>query len=225
MRRIALLVVALTLVLGGATPVLAADQHNRDDGNRGNGNPGLYAPDILHEGLSLTQLAMAWADWAWQPADVNPLLHPRCEHSGIGNIWLLPVSIGGPFELSCTVPRGAKLLVTPGGWECSTAEGNGETVAQLIGCAETNIDLICCVQMLIDGQEVKNVDRWLLTTSGQTLAGPNLFGPDPTLSVERGWFMVLHPMDEGQHEVFIYDAAPSFDLEFSMTFHITVTGD
>jgi hypothetical protein len=183
----------------------------------------VYPPAAHVNGHSLLELAEAWADWAWQPAETSPLLNPRCEDSGISHIWFAPVSIQASQEIDCTLPPGAKLLVTPGGYECSTAEGNGETLAELTACADTLFaSEICCELMTVDGIEVP-LDQYLLTTPGQLIAGPNLFGPDPTLSAEKGWFVLLRPMSVGEHEVFIYDEAPNFDLVFSTTMHITVT--
>jgi hypothetical protein len=183
----------------------------------------VYSPNAHPNGMSLVDLAQAWTDWAWQPAETSPLLNARCDYSGIGKIWFAPVSINTAQDLDCTLPPGGKLLITPGGYECSTAEGNGETLAELTGCAETLFaSEICCEQMIVDGVELTNLDRYLFTTPGQLLAGPNLFGPDPTLTVERGWFILLRPMSVGEHEVYIYDEAPNFDLIFSTTIHITV---
>jgi len=206
------LAASLTLVLMLSTTTLAAPR-----------KAAVYSPQAHVNGASLVDLAVAWTDWAWQPPDTSPLLNPRCEASGIGKIWFAPVSIDVAQELDCTLPPGGKLLITPGGYECSTAEGNGETLAELTDCAETNFaNEICCAQVIIDGRELTNLDPYEFTTPGQMLAGPNLFGEDPTLSIERGWFILLRPMSVGQHEVFIYDEAPNFGLVFSTTMHITV---
>ena len=70
--------------------------------------------------------------------------------------------------------------------------------------------------------ELANLDPYEFLTPGQVLDGPNFFGDDPTLSIERGWFILLRPMSVGEHEVFIYDEAPNFGLVFSTTMHITV---
>lgn len=214
MRRtpMALLLGFVLVLILGTVPVTARSE-----------KPAVYPPSARVHGATLVDLAEAWADWAWQPADVNPLLNPRCEASGIGNIWFAPVSIGEAQELDCTLPPGAKLLVTPGGYECSTAEGNGETVAELVACAESLFaSEICCGQLVVDGVPLEDLEPYALTTPGQLLAGPNLFGDEPTLSAERGWFILLRPMSVGQHEVFIYDEAPNFGLVFSTTMHITV---
>lgn len=207
------LAASLTLVLMLSTTTLAAPTRKA----------AVYSPSAHVNGASLVDLAIAWGDWGWQSAETNPLLNPRCEASGIGKIWFAPVSIGEAQELDCTLPPGAKLLITPGGYECSTAEGNGETLEELTECAETNFtNEICCAQVIIDGVELTNLDPYEFTTPGQVLDGPNLFGPDPTLSVERGWYILLRPMSVGEHEVFIYDEAPNFGLVFSTTMHITV---
>jgi hypothetical protein len=203
---------ALVLVLALAAPVASV----------GHSGAAVYPPNARPNGLSLSDLAILWGHWSWQAADTNPLLNPRCEYSGVGQIWLAPVSIGGEFEVDCTLPAGAKLLITPGGYECSTAEGNGETLAELTECANTNISFICCVEAWVDGVAVENIDRYLLTTPGQVLEGPNLFGEEDTLSVERGWFILVRPMSVGEHVVVIYDEAHDFGLIFGMTFNITV---
>jgi len=212
--RVALcLVISLTLVLMLSTTTLAAPTRKA----------AVYPPSAHVNGATLVDLAVAWGHWGWQPADTSPILNPRCEASGIGKIWFAPVSIGAEQELDCTIPAGAKLLITPGGYECSTAEGNGETLEELTECAETNFaNEICCEQLIVDGVELVDLDPYILTTPGQVLDGPNLFGEDPTLSVERGWYILLRPMSVGEHEVFFHDEAPNFGLVFSTTMHITV---
>jgi hypothetical protein len=182
----------------------------------------VYQPSAQPNGASRVDLAEAWVDWAFQAVDTNPLLNPRCEYSGIGNIWFAPVSIGGDIELDCTIPAGGKLFMSAGGVECSTAEDGGDTPEELSACVDSLLPFICCVQAEVDGVAVENIDRYMLKTDGQILAGPSLITDDPTLIVQGGWFLIARPMSVGEHEVFLHDAVPAFDLAFSATIHVTV---
>jgi hypothetical protein len=131
---------------------------------------------------------------------VNPLLANRCEQSPLDpRIWFLSVSLGGDYEVSCEVPSGAFLVLTPGGYECSTAEGNGSSDAELLNGAEVNFEGLTFVQVFLDGREATNLETYIVTSEVITLPADNLFGADPTRSVIKAYFMVLTPMSRGEH--------------------------
>src|SRR3954447_3138682 len=110
--------IAMIAFLIGAAPVSAAGQ-------------GVQPPNAKVHNHTLTDLAAAWALWAFgSPEDENPLLASRCEQSPIDpKIWFLPASLGGDMVIDCQIPKGSFLVLTPAGFECSGADGVGMTEA------------------------------------------------------------------------------------------------
>src|SRR5215203_7500956 len=95
--------------------------------------PGFLPATANAHGYSLTDLATAWLAWGFgTPSDVNPLVNLRCEQSALDpRIWFLPASIGGQGTSTCYVPQGSFLVLLALAFECSEAEGNGSTLAEL----------------------------------------------------------------------------------------------
>jgi hypothetical protein len=157
--------------------------------------------------MTLAGIAGAWDLWAFgAPPDSNPLLANRCEASPSDpRIWFLPVSLGGDYEIECDIPVGAFLVLTPGGYECSGAEGNGETAEELEACVETNFANLSFVSVSLDGRPATNLGRYIVTSPLVQLPGPNLFGEDPTPSMLKSYFMVITPLSRGEHTVRAFD--------------------
>jgi hypothetical protein len=137
-------------------------------------------------------------------------------------MWFLSVSLGGDYEVSCNVPTGAFLALTPGGYECSTAEGNGTTEEELRECTEVNFEGLTLVQVTLDGREATNLDSYIVTSDAVMLPADNLFGPDPTLSMLKSYFLVLPPMSRGEHVLRAYDEFGGVGFAAGITYRITV---
>ena len=218
MRRLTAMATASFLAIALAGPVSAhgAAEHHA--------SRGFLPPRAEVHGHTLRQLATAWSIWAFgSPAAVNPLLANRCEQSSIDpKVWFLPVSLGGDYAVDCAVPYGSLLVVTPGGYECSTAEGNGTTPAELRACTRAGFDLITRIELSLDGRPVPHLDRYVLTTRLVNLPGPNLLGSGATPSVMKGYFLVTKPMRPGSHTMRAYDEFASIGLTAGITYNITV---
>ena len=113
MRRLSAVLLACVLLAAIAGPAAAAKPATR----------GFLPANARPLGYSLVDIGTAWNNWAFaSPADTSPLLAVRCEPSPLDpRIWFLPVSLGGEWESECNVPRGVFLVLTPGGWECSSS--------------------------------------------------------------------------------------------------------
>jgi hypothetical protein len=195
-----------------ATPAAAA---GRDRG---------FLPPTAHpHGKTLTELAIAWTQWGFgSPADVNPLLANRCEQSPFDpKIWFLTVSLGGDYGVECHVPLGAFLVFTAGGYECSEAEGNGSTPAELLACATAGFATFTEVDVSLDGRAAGNLGRHIVTTPVFQLPGPNLFSADPSPSLIKGYFQVVHPLSPGQH-ILRASAVAEGIFSAAITYHLTV---
>ncbi|TMG26019.1 MAG: hypothetical protein E6H96_00970 [Chloroflexi bacterium] len=158
----------------------------------GNPNPGIVPPTGHALGVPYADWAGRWWNWvASVPAATNPLLVDNCNVNQHRPVWFVPHTFfGNTLSTSCTVPTGTWLLATGGGVECSEAEGNGTTEAQLRACVESFLPLFLNVRITVDGRDVQNVDRYLFVGGLYTLNLPadNIVGvaAGPTKSVAGG---------------------------------------
>jgi hypothetical protein len=216
MRRATALIVATFLALAIAGPVSA------QGGGRGAGK-GFAQPNVRVHGHSMVELAVAWNRYAFStPAPDNPLINPRCEQSSTDKkIWFVPVSIAGDYEVDCQVPTGAFLVATPAGYFCEPIEAGGSSTAALLTCATNGFATLTVVQVLLDGREANNLDRYVVTTPRIELDGPNLLSDDPTPIIDKGIYTVIKPLRPGSHTLRLYDEFGP-ELTFGVTVNLTV---
>lgn len=107
---------------------------------------------------------------------------------------------------TCVVPAGRPIVVAYLGWSCSTAEGNGDTFAQLRRCAQhswrTEFGDVR-IKQTIDGNQVRQPRRWTVTTHNMWVDLPrnNVWGVRPgwTRSVGTAIMQVIKPPTIGEH--------------------------
>lgn len=164
------------------------------------GAPGVLPPQARPHGRSLTDLATAYMSWALStPPDDNPFINPRCEQSSIDpHIWFVPASLGGEVQIVCNIPQGSFLVVLAGGIECSEAEGDGSTEAELLACVETFFADLTRIEATLDGTPVV-LGEYVVTTLFDVIPADSVFGPDPTPSMTKGYFFVSSPLSRGTH--------------------------
>ena len=204
---------AATLVLALAPAVSAAAP------------PRGLAPAAAHLlGYSLGDLAAAYMHWILD----SPAQPTECSASGLSpRIWFLPevTSEGGVPNVECAVPAGTFLVVVPGFWECSSLEGepfHATTEAELIDCVEGGFEFIDTVAITIDGRTSTNLDQYAVRTGVLDIGPDNIFGPDPGISMTKGYFAVIHPLSRGTHHARIDATYPEFDFEGLTDYTITV---
>ena len=105
--------------------------------------------------------------------------------------------------------------------ECSEAEGNGSTLAELTACNDENFEPNT-VEVTLNGHTTNSLDDYIVTTSLVTLPAYNIFGADPTLSVMKGYFMVLTPMSPGTHILHASGEFPALPFQAGLTYTIVV---
>ena len=202
MKRLLVVIAAGALSLALGLPASA-------DG--GGGARFLYAPDASPRGKTLAEWQAAYQIWANEiPTSINPRTDPssslNCAPQDHKVVFL------GGFGADCTIPKGAAIAFTPAlaFWECSTAEGLGDTFAELRACAKANFarDLgndVYHQRIWIDGKKVKHQRRWIVVTRGEIIdfPDPNIWNgvPGPTKSVTKGFMFVLHPLCRGTHQI------------------------
>ncbi len=174
MRRLSAALLACVLFAAAAGPAAAAKPAMR----------GILPADARPLGYSLTEIGTAWNHWAFAaPADTSPLLAVRCEPSPLDpRIWFLPVSLGGEYEAECDVPRGVFLVLTAGGWECSSLEPEpwfGANEEELLECVNEGFDLLSYAEVTFNGITTSDLDQYVVTTELDTLPPDNLLRRTP----------------------------------------------
>ena len=220
MRRLSARLFTVSLIAGMIALAIAGPASAASP----NAGRGFLPPQARVHGMTLAGIAGAWDLWAFgSPADSNPLLANRCEASPSDPaIWFLPVSLGGDYEIECDIPAGAFLVLTPGGYECSGAEGNGETAEELEACVDANFAHLSFVAVWLDGRPATNLERYIVTSPLVHLPGPNLFIDDPTPSMLKSYFMVITPLSPGEHTVRAFDTFTNPDFAAGITMNLTV---
>jgi hypothetical protein len=220
---------------------------DKADGTTGDlGNPGVLPPNSHPHGKSYGEWEAAFWQWALSmPADHNPLTDTAPPSSGqTDHVWFLggtfapTVGPGGEFigrvARDITVPAGTMLFFPVVNAECSTAEGNGNTEADLRSCAKSLADFIDPASLFVtlDGLSFQNLAAYRAQSPVYTygpLPANNLLGvPGGTVSpsVSDGYHIMLAPLAVGEHTLHFGGnlvAAP-LNLTFieDITYHITV---
>jgi hypothetical protein len=229
------LIVGLCLVI----PVAQADVANS--------NPGVLSPEATHYGKTYGE----WSASFWQylysiPSSLNPALDPTGAQCGVdqsGPVFFLvgtfttttPVPGGDVFGTanrgSCTAPAGAALFFPILNAECSTAEGNGTTDAELRACAVGFIDSATNLAAEVDGVSIQGLHNTKTTIyRAQSplftfdLPAHNILGlrPQSSPSVSDGVYLMLAPLTPGQHRIHFHGQAP---LSPTANFVLDVTYD
>ena len=117
-------------------------------GQDGGGNPGVIPPQAKYRGLSYGEWGARQTQWFFSlPVDHHPLYDTAdCSAGQSGNVWFLggtfasseikPGVILGEADRDCTIPSGTALFFPLVSAECSEAEGNGTTEAELRDCSQ-----------------------------------------------------------------------------------------
>jgi hypothetical protein len=221
MRR-ALVSVGVVALVIGLFPTAGAT------GGGGGGGRFVFPPDSTPLGLTYPQWHGRYQVWENEiPTPENPAVFPdspaNCAPQRGGSVVFL-----GAFGADCEVPAGTPLVVGTASWECSTAEGLGETFRRLRRCAIENFDRdfgpsAFYQKLTIDGVHVKRTRRWVSVTPGEIIDFPedNIWDaePGPSRSVSRGFLFVLRGMSPGEHVVhakIFVDGEHVFDVSWNL---------
>jgi hypothetical protein len=194
--RVLLLAVAC-LALLSTVPAIADDKEAE-----------LFAPNADPLGRDYEEWFGEYMEWLQEiPVDENPLVQgggpADCDLQDGDIVFVV-------FAPVCHVPEGAAVAFDLGWWECSTAEGLGETFAELRQCARENFrkDLnpdAYAIDLWIDGERVRRPRRWTFITPGEIVNFPeeNIWDVEPgrSKSVTKGFFYILKPLSEGRHVI------------------------
>jgi hypothetical protein len=191
--------------------------------------PAVVPPDATVQGRTYGEWSALW----WQqvlaiPAATNPLAQQgrvECE-LGRGKVRFLVGTLGGDAQRSCSVPAGVTLLVPMINGECSTAEGNGTTAAELRACAEGLIEPVSSLNASVDGRPIRRLRRFRFTSPlfAFDLPAGDVLGKGPVASpsVAAGFWVMLRPLPRGRHVVRFGGAIETLDFSVQVTYRLRV---
>jgi len=230
-----------------ATAILSLGAATAWAGGGNEGNPGILPPQSHPYGKSYAEWSAAHWQWTYSlPADHHPLTDTADVSTGqSGPVWFLGGTFAPTTDLNgnligiadrhVTIPAGKALFFPILSAEQSLAEGatsEGDCRATANNFADHMIGLSCT----IDGRPMKNIAAYR-TESPFFSFGPlpenNLLGlPEGTISqsVSDGYFVMLAPLNPGEHTIhftgaLVFTAAvDGFDFSFSndITYHIMI---
>ena len=216
------------------------------------GNPRVIPPNATPGGMTYGDWGAAWWQWAMAiPKDANPLNDPtgaNAENGQSGEVWFLggtvsstptgPSTYLGMADRTATVPVGKMVFFPIINVEASTAEGNGETEAELASLCDWYVQHVTPTAVTIDGRSLRNLTAYRAQSSMFPLWWPADAAIDgmplidqPTNSVSDGFWIMLAPLRAGKHvfhwegeTVFSIAAGDDFDATWAqdITYHLTV---
>jgi hypothetical protein len=171
-------------------------------------NPGLYSPTSKLFGIPFVDWTAKWWQWYLKiPNSQHPFADTtgeKCAVSQDGPVWFL-LGSAGKVERNCTIPSDKAIMFPILDTSCSYSESpNLKSEQELRQCAiDGNKDAI--VKASVDNQEVKNIDRYRVTTGLFNVT----YSDDPvsptnsnvSQAVSDGWFIFLEPLKAGKHEI------------------------
>ena len=203
-KKIRLSIIALIVGIMVVAPLVAA---------AGNPNPGVVPVNSNFHGKTYGDWSADWWKWVLSiPADRNPLYDDGTgkftTKAQSGDVWFLTGSWNGTTELNCTVPAGKAIFLPIINNECSRVEGQGKTEKELRACTKAIIDNVTVKEATIDKRPLKNLNDYRVASRLFVFRLPidNVLGlpKGPSPSVSDGYWILLTPLSEGEHNIYIH---------------------
>ncbi len=228
---------------------------------------GLVLPLMAHADDSEANMTAEWWQWAFSTpiadgrhpliganADYdNPNFFESCGNGQHGETWFLGGDFSGvgiPFERTCTIPAGQKILLAVINLECSTAEGSANSfdsaeqqAKDLQDCAESFGDLFSGTAYFgpeagpleeIEVKRIKTEDNAFFVYATPT----NVIGlvdpePNPSLAQADGQWVFLDDdeLEPGGHYrlefngVFDDPGTPGIEFEIKGAYNLIISGE
>jgi hypothetical protein len=152
----------------------------------------------------------------------------NCAALGTGDVvFLVGTTSTSPIARSCSLSKHKAILLPAINAECSQAEDNGSTGAELRACAASLADTFTNVHVVVDGSALRALTRFRFASPlyrFSPVAG-NVFGiPEAvgSLSVADGYWVMLHKLKNGTHTVSFGGEAPALGFSTETTYTLTV---
>jgi hypothetical protein len=203
-KKIRLSIIALIVGIMVLAPLVAAAE---------NPNPGVVPVNSGFFGKTYKELSVEWWKWVFSiPKSSNPLYDDGTgeftTEAQSGNVWFLAGSWNGTTKLNCTVPAGKAIFLPIINNECSRVEGQGKTEKELRACTKAIIDNVTVKEATIDGRRLKNLNDYRVASRLFVFRLPvdNVLGlpAGPSPSVSDGYWILLTPLSEGEHNIYIH---------------------
>lgn len=144
-----------------------------------------------------------------EPPASNPAIDQtgkNCGQNQNGPVWFLAGTTGGSVTRSCTIPAEKSILFPIINSECSYSEDPTlKTASDLAQCAKVQNNPSTNLQATLDGVPIQQLDKYRVTSPLFNLTFPsnNIFGSPvgTTQAVADGWYVFLHPLTPGKHEL------------------------
>lgn len=184
-------------------------------------------------GKTYGQWSVDWFQWvAAIPEDQNPLFSMGEVDLSIGQegkVWFLAGSWVGPAERTGTVLANNALFFPIFNVWAYNDVGETYTEDELRDMAEGFIDMVTAVSCTVDGKDLamssnvrpKSILRLQSPAFSYT---SDLFG-STDLAVMDGYFVMLPPLSEGEHQIHFHAEIPDFEIVQDVTYNITVVDD
>lgn len=201
-------------------------------------DPRIFPPDSLPYNLTYGQWSAKWWQWAVSiPLDKSPFDDPTGERCGTSQhdpkVWFLAGTSGGEATRTCQVPAGKGIMFTVINVRCDYfVDKVSKTDDDLRKCAKDDQDTVNVLNATVDGKAIQHLDRFRVQSPlfNITLPPNNIAGVSPgtTQAISDGWFIILKPLQVGEHEIRSYgasiDPTGSGNINFatSTTFKIIV---
>jgi hypothetical protein len=196
-----------------------------------NANPRVLPPDARVQGMTNAEWSAVWfkETFAIAASEHPGLGEPwtDCFVARVGNIGLSVAFFFTPSEpFVCEMPPGTMLLPNVGAVECSTVEDppfNGGNEEELRACAQS---FGLTVEASIDGVAIENLSDYIVTSPPYELTLPedNILGvpPGTAESVAHGAFLMLAPLQPGQHTIHTSVTFAGFGVTIEGDYDVTV---
>lgn len=174
--------------------------------------------------------------WQWalaMPKDQNPFFDENgsCAHGGnkqSGKVWYLTGVFNdtGRAERNCTIPEDKFIFFPILNLECDTLTPPtiGGSAAELSACSHSYRMTNLVAE--VDGIAIPNLDRYLVESPLFTFTLPKnnvLNLPAGTgKAVSTGAWLMLPPLEEGQHTIHFGGSFPDFPFTLDITYHLKV---
>lgn len=227
----------LTSCGGGGMDTVPIDTANREQPAAAQ-NPGIAPIQSQPGGLSYSEWAARWWTWALEtPATNHPALGGSCSTGQTGKVWFLGVNFAGSTtELvrSCTVPAGTSLFVQLiASAFFSFINDPPETRTEEFMRAAAECSNFQAQFVRVDGTAIDDPAQYLERSVLFDVQLPvnNVFGLTedvvPQLkfspSVDMGFYLFLHPLPVGTHEISWLVSMNCPGLGGTVTQHQTMT--
>jgi hypothetical protein len=193
-----------------------------------NSSQSVYPINSKPYGLTYGEWTVKWWQWASSiPAKDNPVADENGEKCAVGqndpNVWFIAGTGGGEATRACTIPAGKAILVSIINVVCSYATDPGlKSESELRSCAKADQDKATNLQASVDGVAIPNLKMYRVQSPlfNMTLPNDNVLASPPgtTQAVSDGYWILLKPLQLGNHEIHFSGSLVDFTATGALNF-------